>query len=45
VDRVREDLGLFWDWLPAGGLQHNPNAYLESTIGDGSDTVEERLAV
>ena len=45
VDRVRKDLGLFWDWLPAGGLQHNPNAYLESTIGERSDTVEERLAV
>jgi len=29
-DRVRRDLGPMWDWLPAGALEHNPRAYLES---------------
>ncbi len=45
VDRVREDLGSFWQWLPQGALQHNPNAYLDSTIEDAGDVTEERLAV
>jgi hypothetical protein len=26
VDRIRRDLGPFWDWLPAGALSHDPNA-------------------
>jgi hypothetical protein len=30
VDRVRHDLGPLWEWLPAGALEHNPTAYLES---------------
>ncbi len=30
VDRVRKDLGPLWDALPAGALEHDPNAYLES---------------
>lgn len=30
VDRVRRDLGSLWDWLPKGGLHHDPNAYLKS---------------
>jgi hypothetical protein len=25
VDRIRRDLGPFWDWLPAGALSHDPN--------------------
>ncbi len=29
-DRVREDLGPLWKWLPAGALDHDPNAYLKS---------------
>ncbi len=29
-ERVRHDLGAFWDALPAGGLHHDPNAYLNS---------------
>jgi hypothetical protein len=29
--RVQRDLGPFWDWLPEGALEHNPNAYLESS--------------
>jgi len=30
VEKIRKDLGEFWDWLPEGALQHNPNAYLLS---------------
>lgn len=30
IDRIREDLGEFWDWLPEGGLHHDPHAYLRS---------------
>ena len=45
VDRVREDLGSFWNWLPAGALQHNPNAYLDSMVDNESESAVERLAV
>jgi len=32
-DWIRRDLGPLWDWLPAGALEHDPNAYLaESTV-------------
>jgi len=34
-DLVRRDLGTLWDWLPAGGLNHDPYAYLKS---EGSAT-------
>lgn len=27
VDLVRKDLGPLWEWLPAGALYHDPNAY------------------
>ena len=30
VDQVRKDLGPLWDWLPEGGLEHDPNAYLKA---------------
>ena len=30
VERVRKDLGPLWEWLPAGALDHDPNAYLKS---------------
>jgi hypothetical protein len=30
VERIRKDLGEFWDWLPDGAIYHNPNAYLLS---------------
>lgn len=30
VQQIRRDLGRFWDWLPDGALQHDPNAYLNS---------------
>jgi hypothetical protein len=29
VDRIRSDLGPFWDWLPEGALSYDPNAYLK----------------
>ena len=45
VDRVREDLGSFWNWLPPGALQHDPNAYLNSIVEDGAKNAVERLAV
>jgi hypothetical protein len=31
-DLARKDLGPLWDWLPAGALYHDPNAYLKSAI-------------
>lgn len=30
VNKVRRDLGQFWEWLPQGSLHHDPNAYLVS---------------
>lgn len=30
TDKIRRDLGHFWEWLPEGAISHNPNAYLES---------------
>jgi hypothetical protein len=29
VDRVKNDLGDFWNYLPEGALEHDPNAYLK----------------
>ena len=29
VDQMRKDLGPLWEWLPEGGLEHDPNAYLK----------------
>jgi len=26
---VEKDLGIWWQWLPKGALEHNPNAYLD----------------
>jgi hypothetical protein len=31
TDRIRQDLGEFWEWLPEGGLDHDPCAYLNSS--------------
>lgn len=25
---IQKDLGLWWEWLPKGAIEHNPNAYL-----------------
>ncbi len=30
ANQVRRDLGGLWDWLPAGALDHDPNAYLKA---------------
>lgn len=30
-DIIKKDLGKWWQWLPKGALEHNPNAYLEKT--------------
>jgi hypothetical protein len=30
VNKIRSDLGEFWDWLPEGAIRHDPNAYLLS---------------
>lgn len=27
---IRKDLGTLWNWLPAGGVDHDPNAYLKA---------------
>jgi hypothetical protein len=29
VDRVKNDLGDFWNYLPKGALEHDPKAYLK----------------
>jgi hypothetical protein len=26
---IKKDLGVWWQWLPKGALEHNPNAYLQ----------------
>ena len=26
---IRQSLGVWWEWLPAGALEHDPNAYLK----------------
>ncbi len=30
VEKIRRDLGEFWEWLPQGAIRHDPNAYLKS---------------
>jgi hypothetical protein len=30
VQKIRKELGKFWDWLPHGALTHDPHAYLHS---------------
>jgi hypothetical protein len=42
VDQVRRDLGPLWDWLPAGALDHDPNAYRKSEDKQSPETVGER---
>lgn len=29
---IRKDLGVWWQWLPEGALEHNPNAYLDKAV-------------
>lgn len=33
INKIREDLGPLWEWLPKGALYHDQNAYLNSTNG------------
>lgn len=35
VNRIRNDLGPLWEYLPSGALDHEPNAYLQKTSGTG----------
>jgi hypothetical protein len=51
-DRIRRELGPFWDWLPEGALEHDPNAYLKASAGlvpiaprPGRGTVANRASV
>jgi hypothetical protein len=30
IEKVRQDLGQLWEWLPEGAVNHDPNAYLAS---------------
>jgi hypothetical protein len=31
VNKIKEDLGPLWEWLPEGAIYHDQNAYLKST--------------
>ncbi|MFQ5569702.1 MAG: B12-binding domain-containing radical SAM protein [Rhodothermales bacterium] len=30
VDRIKQEMGPLWEWLPEGALYHDPNAYLHA---------------
>ena len=30
MDRMKQDLGPLWDWLPEGAVHHDPYAYLKT---------------
>jgi hypothetical protein len=32
MDIIKKDLGFWFEWLPVGAAEHNPNAYLEKTL-------------
>jgi hypothetical protein len=34
VERVKQELGTLWQFLPPGALEHDPNAYLAKQSGD-----------
>ena len=36
---ARKDLGTLWDWLPAGALYHDPNAYRKASTAGGANGV------
>jgi hypothetical protein len=42
IDRVKQELGSLWEWLPEGALHHDPNAYLKSTLRNPVDAEEVR---
>ncbi|MNE15803.1 hypothetical protein D3C80_1087240 [compost metagenome] len=31
INIIKKDLGEWWEWLPAGSINHNPNIYLHKT--------------
>ncbi len=40
-EKVKQDLGPLWSWLPKGALQHDPNGYLKAenaNVGPGMST-------
>jgi hypothetical protein len=43
VEQVRRDLGPLWGWLPAGALNHDPDAYLRSEDVHLRQSIEEEL--
>ena len=32
LNRIKKELGSLYSWLPEGALEHDPNAYLKSTV-------------
>jgi hypothetical protein len=44
TDRVRHDLGPFWDDLPRGGLRHDQNAYANAEAARELSTIAGRVA-
>jgi hypothetical protein len=46
ADRVKSDLGSFWELLPEGAIEHEPNAYLMSQNGAAAEaaTTTEAMA-
>lgn len=45
VEKIRKDLGEFWDWLPDSAIYHNPNAYLISHQNEQACTIPEADAI
>jgi hypothetical protein len=45
VEKIRKDLGEFWDWLPDGALIHDPDAYLLSQQNTSSSCSVPRARV
>ncbi len=33
IQKVKKDLGIWWEWLPKGALHHDQNAYLHKQAG------------
>jgi hypothetical protein len=33
TERIRDDLGMWWQWLPQNAVAHNAYAYLDKTPG------------
>lgn len=44
VDRLRNDLGPMWEWLPEGALHHDANAYLNKVNGNAAVDVAGKRA-